>query len=104
VGLPSPDATAVFVYTALFALLSPGLLLTLPALSPTDCGADGKHIFDEFEGDDTFCDAIGTINDDTPKCKKCTSWNTSGFTGVVPVLVHSLVFGSAAYFISKSYL
>jgi len=101
IGLRTFDNTSILVMAGLFAVLSPGLLLTLPSLSKTDCGVGKKNIADDGE----FCDAIDTITEAAaPNCKKCTSVFASGHTGVVPVIVHGLVFGTVAYYVARNYL
>lgn len=93
VGLKAFSFNAVAVLSVLFLLLSPGLILTLPALGKVECGENQKNIADGG----AYCDAI-TIDDTTPHCKKCTRvWN-SGFTSLPAVLVHAVVFGGASWF------
>lgn len=100
VGLRSFDTTTIAAFSVLFAVLSPGLILTLPGLSKIDCGEGHKNVADGT----SFCDAIANITTAEPKCHTCTSWFASGHTNVVPVVVHSLVFGALAFFIAKNYL
>lgn len=102
VGLRQLNQNAVLVLTALFVALSPGLLLTLPPLSKTSCGAGHKNVAD---GDPLeFCNDIATITEAaTPKCHKCTSIWMSGFTDVSAVLVHAVVFGVVVYYVSQRY-
>ena len=101
VGLRTFDNTSILVMAGLFALLSPGLLLTLPALSKEECGMGKKNIADDGE----FCEVIDPITQAAaPNCKKCTGVFASGHTGVLPVVVHGLVFGTAAYFVARNYL
>lgn len=106
VGLRTFDNSSILTMTALFAVLSPGLLLTLPALTKVDCGIDGKKVAEaDGANQNEYCDAIAPITSAAaPKCNQCTSWFGSNHTAVVPVLVHSLVFGTAAYFVAKNYL
>lgn len=93
VGLKAFGFNAIAVLSVLFLLLSPGLILTLPALTKIDCGINQKNIADA--GD--YCDAV-TVSTSTPNCEKCTRvWN-SGFTSLPAVLVHTLVFGGVAWF------
>jgi hypothetical protein len=105
-GLGRLDINAILVLTALFVLLSPGLLLTLPPLSKNQCGEGNQNVA-ESTGTEigNYCDAITTItSSNTPNCAKCTSWWTSNQTGFVPILVHALVFGILAYYIALTFL
>jgi hypothetical protein len=94
VGLKSFSFNAVAVLSVLFLLLSPGLVLTLPALGKVECGINHKNIADGTD----FCDAITTIDSTTPNCKKCTSFWNSGFTSLPATLVHAIVFGGVSWF------
>lgn len=95
VGLKNFSFNAVAVLSVLFLLLSPGLILTLPALSKIECGFNHKNVADGAD----FCEAIPTITAAAnPNCHKCTSiWN-SGFTSLPAVLVHAIVFGGVSWF------
>ena len=99
IGLRKFGSQGILVLSVLFVALSPGFLLTLPALSKTACGITGKHVGETTGPQATeYCDAITTITKaNNPKCHKCTSVWMSGFTDVVPVLVHAVVFAAATY-------
>lgn len=98
-----PNIVLILWYCLLFVFLSPGLFLTVPALSASACGQNGKNIMD-YEpsvspANPKFCAgsydsfAPGTVfNDNYPNCQKCTGWIASGQTNVVPVLVHAAIF------------
>ena len=104
VGLRQLNQNAVLILAALFVALSPGLLLTLPALSKTNCGTGQKNVADDMGANNEFCNTITTITESTaPKCNKCTSIWMSGFTDVLPVVVHAVVFGVVVYYVSQRY-
>ena len=87
-------------FTVLFLLLSPGFLLTLPALNITDCGAGHKNIAAPDANNSstlTFCDAMTGAFTKNDACDKCNNIWMSGMTGPAAVLVHSIVFGTACY-------
>ena len=115
IGLAPFNTTTVIIFAGLFALLSPGLILTLPPLSPSQCGESNNNIADTFNGSLRFCQGtagtdrgipVGTkfTNALYPNCYKCQSWWVSGSTGVVPILVHAVVFGLLVWIISRYYL
>ena len=90
VGLKGFSFNAVAVLSILFLLLSPGLLLTLPALGKVECGENHRNIADGVD----YCN----VDDTGDNCKKCASvWN-SGFTSLPAVLVHAIVFGGVSWF------
>lgn len=113
-GIPSFTTQAVVVFSVLFGVLTPGLLLTLPPLSAVDCGETGKFISDVDPQDapnQLFCAGVngfpsGTAFDSTdyPNCHKCTSFWMSSQTNLLPVVVHAAVFGIVSYYIAKAYL
>lgn len=78
---PSQIATL----SAVFVALSPGVILTLPALSKTECGKGKKNVGDSA----VFCDAQTALG---TNCTKCTSLFNSGFTSVPAIVVHAIVF------------
>jgi len=98
-GLKALSTQALVALVALFVLLSPGLLLTLPALTKTECGENNKNVSDNDDGTQRYCDAITLpfTSAAYPKCHKCTSFWISGFTSVPAVLVHGVVFGALTY-------
>jgi len=93
---------AVVVLALLFAVLSPGVLLTLPSLSKADCGSGGKNVADGVNYCETISDADLTeaLN---PKCYKCTRLFNSGFTSLPAALVHGVVFGVVVYYVASNY-
>lgn len=104
--------TFIIVLGLLFFILSPGVLLTIPALSAADCGQDGKNIIDDGDSSPAnpkFCAGsydswpAGTVFTavDWPHCNKCTSWFNSGQTNFLPVVVHSAVFAGLAWFSAR---
>jgi hypothetical protein len=115
-GQRNPAAKTVVMLSALFLLLTPGLLLTLPALSRADCGLGGKSVASSAK----FCGvnqnkytgggagtAIWSVSDafgSGDACDKCTSIWMSGHTGILPVFIHAVVFGSAAYIAAKNWM
>jgi hypothetical protein len=116
-GQPNPAPKTVVMLSALFLLLTPGLLLTLPALSRADCGAGGKNIAssakfcgvnpNKYTGTPQTGSAIWSASDafgSGDACDKCTSIWMSGHTGILPVFIHAAVFGSAAYIAAKNWM
>lgn len=100
-SLPSFDVQTCLIFALLFGLLSPGLLLTLPPLSLTECGkgTGKKNIFDGTAYCNTKTAPLVKATD--PKCYECTQFWMSGQTALVPVLVHGLVFGAVAYYVAQ---
>jgi len=95
------STSAVFVLSGLFALLSPGLIVTLPSLSKNECGFTGRKVAD----DDEYCNNITTITEAAaPNCDKCTSLWGSGFTSPVAIIVHGILFGLLAGWLMNNYL
>jgi hypothetical protein len=95
------STSAVFVLSGLFALLSPGLIVTLPSLSKNECGFTGRKVADG----DEYCNAITTITEAAhPNCFKCTSLWGSGFTSPVAIIVHGILFGLLAAWLTNNYL
>ena len=71
-----------FEIAVLFILLCPGLLITLPNLSRSDCASVAEN--------NNFCKA-----NDLPvysACKTCTNIIFSKSTNIKPVIVHALLF------------
>lgn len=85
-GLPKIRSDETVYLAALFIILSPGLLLTLPRLSPATCGFDSLNISDDGE----FC---SDEFKDGANCKMCTSWILSRSTQPLSVLVHAVLLG-----------
>ena len=112
VYLPTMPLLYIVALGVAFILLSPGVLLTIPALSAADCGQDGKNIMDNGPGSPVnprFCAgsydsfAPGTVFTaaDYPHCNKCTSWFNSGETNFLPTVVHSVVFVAVAWLMAR---
>lgn len=109
VGFEALSGTRILALSVIFGLLQPGLLLTLPALSAADCGQTGKHIADSnASGVEFYCEGLngfapGTTFTSTafPNCTKCTSWFNSGQSTLLPVLVHSIVYGLLIYWLAQ---
>lgn len=104
----------IAVLSGLFLALSPGVLLTLPPLSRTDCGKGEKNIADvsgvavggvtpyKFcAGTESGFDSTVVFDTTKPNCKKCVSPWMSNQTNPLPVIVHSLVFAAGAYAITQ---
>jgi len=99
VGLGKLSNKQIFSYALAFVLLSPGFLLTLPALTADECGmgsdGHGRHIADASGAVLEYCDAPDHVAG--PLCKKCESvWN-SNQTSAVAVVVHSILFAVICY-------
>lgn len=108
---PSMSGTQILVFSLLFGLLAPGLLLTIPALSASDCGQNGKHIADVSGPANFYCSGpLGFPNGRSfpsssyPNCSKCTSWFNSGETNFLPVIIHAIVFGLLVYYIGNNFV
>jgi len=105
---PAFSGTQILVFSLLFGLLAPGLLLTIPALSASDCGQNGKHIADAFSGPQLCSGPLGSANGTTfvsanyPNCAKCTSWFNSGETNFLPIVIHAIVFGVLVWYIGNN--
>lgn len=104
VGLMRLNQNDLVKMAVLFFVLTPGVLVTLPALGADECGKLG--IADTAGGALRTCE---TLMDDlvtfsaanTPKCHKCMSaWN-SGFTGYLPISVHAALFFAILYMYTK---
>lgn len=101
----------VLAFAALFFVLSPGVLLTLPALTKQQCGVD-KKVADftttlangAYTAAPKFCDSITTLDAGHGNCTKCTSVFSSRFTNALPVAVHAAVFGALLYVLGPAYL
>jgi len=97
---------SLVILSVLFAVLSPGLLITLPALSKSDCGFNNQNVT-ATDGATTrfYCNATafdtGALG---AECKKCTSTFASGFSSPLAIIVHSVVFGVLVYFLGSQYL
>jgi len=98
IGLGRFSQTQILVFAGAFLALSPGLLLTLPALSLDECGSDGKNIVDTIDGN--YCNAEHA----TGKCATCSSAWRSGETSTSAVLVHAVLFGVVCYALAYNYL
>jgi len=95
------SATSMMLLAGLFAVLSPGVLLTLPALSLDDCGLNNHNVADGAR----YCDSTyWDTNALQANCKKCSGIVNSGFTSPVSIVVHSAVFGAVVYFLGSQYL
>lgn len=68
----------------LFIMLCPGLLLTLPNLSKSDCASLGTAENGEF------CDEI--VGPSASACSQCTKIIFSKSTNIKPIIVHALLF------------
>ena len=102
VNMGSLSTSSILTLTALFAALSPGLLLTLPAVSVADCATKGVH--DGSDGN-TLTGCTGTpVKATAPHCYACHEMWMSGFTSTPAVLVHGVVFGAVVYFLATRYL
>lgn len=99
VGIGALKPQAILALAALFAVLSPGLLLTLPHLSKDDCGA--LSIGQGTDGSVTQCSAVSGAPDAGGNCEKCQAYWMSGFTSVPAVFVHAIVYGVVAYFVAS---
>jgi len=113
-GLRPYNAITVIGLALLFALLSPGLILTLPPLSPDGCGEGNYNIADEDPdnpGNNLYCAGTNGFNPNStvytsalyPNCFKCQSWWVSGSTGFVPIIVHAVVFAVLTWLLAKYY-
>jgi len=112
IGLAPFNAMTVVAFAILFALLSPGLILTLPPNSPSTCGEGNNNIADDIGGGTyKYCAGTNGLPSNTvftsaqyPHCYKCQSWWVSGSTNIVPILVHAVVFGILVWALSRFYL
>jgi len=95
---PQP-VTVVVLFAVAFAVLSPGFLVTLPALSTKECGTGGRYV----ANNNNFCDSpsLTTLTVGTP-CQKCTSFWLSGSTSPLAIIVHGILFGILVYWLSGS--
>ena len=84
--MTTPDLTSLVILTSLFLLLSPGIVLTLPPVSKTQCTNFGVA--------DCSTPGGGAYSVD---CNKCTSAWASGYTWRWAMLLHTIVFGFVGY-------
>jgi len=97
------DMTFIFTIVGLFVILSPGLLLTLPALSQTAAIDKGYAYGGTLDTDPAtgFCAAATFSTNEV--CKKHVGFWTSNETSPVAVVVHSVVFAIALIMIQKQF-
>jgi hypothetical protein len=84
------DPTALATLVGLFIILSPGLIVTIPALTVTDLTNLGVG----YDEDSPYTTPLACTSAklDVEGCKKATSWWLSGYTTALAVFVHAVIF------------
>lgn len=112
-GVKPFTSQQIIAFAALFFVLSPGILVTLPALTKQQCGVD-KNVADNTAGSlgpdggftttPKFCNSVTTLAAGNVNCTKCTSIFSSRFTNPLPIGVHAVVFTALLYVLGPAYL